>query len=132
MIFVGNVLKWKMILFRVWLNGLWFGTHNKVLNFNDWTLYYHKLFYDNRKKLKAMNLAMGLWHSNNMKVILRKLTKDHWFWTLWTLNYGDCIPFSCIDSFHMAHNQAKLFKEMLFSNFRKTWSNTSVFAEGVL
>ena len=43
-----------------------------------------------------MNLAMDLWHSNDMKVILRKFAKDHCFWTLWTLNYVDCIPFSSL------------------------------------
>ena len=39
------------------------------------------------------------------------------------MSYVDCIPFSCIDSFHTAHNQAKHFKKILFSNFRKTRSN---------
>ena len=56
---------------------------------------------------ESVDLAMDLWHSNDMKVILLKFAKDHCFWTLWTLDYGDCIPFSCIDSFHMAHNKAK-------------------------
>ena len=27
--------------------------------------------------------------------------------SLWTLNYVDCVPFSCIDHIHKAHNQAK-------------------------
>ena len=39
---------------------------------------------------------MDLWHLNNMKVIL----------TLWTMNYADCVPFSCIDSLNIVHNQA--------------------------
>ena len=52
-------------------------------------------------------LLMGLRHSNNMEVISHKFTKDHCLWTLWTLTYVDCISFSCIDSFHMAHNQSK-------------------------
>ena len=90
-----------MILFRVWLNTSWFGIHNKVLNFHNWTLCYHKPFHDKIKKYKSMGLSMGLWHSNNMKSILRKFAKYHCFWTLWTLNYVDCISFSCIDSFHM-------------------------------
>ena len=34
------------------------------------------------------------------------------FWTLWTLNYVGCIPFSCIDYF-----------QILFLNFRKIWLN---------
>ena len=34
------------------------------------------------------------------------------FWTLWTLNYVGCIPFSCIDYF-----------QLLFLNFRKIWLN---------
>ena len=62
---------------------------------------------------------MDLWHSNKMKVLL-KFSKDHYFWTLWTLNYVDCIPCSCIYFFHMTHNQAKLFKKIFFSNF---WKN---------
>ena len=55
---------------------------------------------------------MDLWHSNNMKVILPNFAKDHCFWTLWALNFVDCIPFSCIDYF-----------QILFLNFRKTWLN---------
>ena len=39
---------------------------------------------------------MGLQHLNNVEVIL----------TLWGLNYVDCVPFSCTDSFHIVHNQA--------------------------
>ena len=39
---------------------------------------------------------MDLLHLSNMKVIL----------TFWTLNYVACVPFSCIDSFHILHNQA--------------------------
>ena len=57
-----------------------------------------------------MDVASDLWHSNDIKVILHKFVKDHCFWTLWALNYVDCIPFSCNDSFHIAHNQAKQFK----------------------
>ena len=68
-----------------------------------------------------MDLSMDLWHSNNMKIILRNFAKDHCFWTLWTLNYGDCIPFSCIDYFHMAHNQVKQWK---------TWSNLHLCGRG--
>ena len=101
-----------MVLIRVWLNRLWFGIHNKILNFHDWTLCYNELFHDNRRKWKSMDLSMDQWHSNNMKVILPNFAKDHCFWTLWTLNYVDCIPFSCIDYFRI-----------LFSNFWKTWSN---------
>ena len=33
--------------------------------------------------------------------------QDHCFLTLWTLNYVDYIPFSCIGYFHTALNQAK-------------------------
>ena len=39
---------------------------------------------------------MDLSRLNNMKVIL----------TLSTLNYVDCVSFSCIDSFHINRNQA--------------------------
>ena len=47
-----------------------------------------------------------------VKVMLPNFAKDHCFWTLWTLNYVDCIRFSCIDYF-----------QILFSNFQKTWLN---------
>ena len=87
-----------MVLFRVWLNRLWFGIHNKILNFHDWTLCYNELFHDDRRKWKSMDLSIDLWHSNNIKVILPNFAKDHCFWTLWTLNYVDFIPFSCIIS----------------------------------
>ena len=66
----------------------------------------------------------------NMKVILLKFVKDHCFWTFWTLNYVDCIPFHSIDSFHIVHNQAKQFKEIFFSNFRKAWSNLHFYGSG--
>ena len=99
-------------MFRVWLNRLWFGIHNKILNFHDWTLCCNKLFHDNRGNWKSMGLYMDLWLSNNMKVNLPNFAKDNYFWTLWTLNYVDCIPFSCIGYF-----------EILFSNFQKTWLN---------
>ena len=51
-------------MFRVWLNRIWFGIHNKVLNFHYWTLCYNELFLDNRRKWKSMDLSMDLWHSN--------------------------------------------------------------------
>ena len=76
-------------------------------DFHDWTLCYHKPFDDNRKKKKSMDLSVNLWYSNNIKVILHSFAKDICFWTLWTLRYVDCIGFSFIDSFHMAHKQAK-------------------------
>ena len=86
-----------MVLYRVWLNGLWFGSHNKILNFHNWTPCYNELFYNNRRKWKSMDLSMDLWHSNNMKVILPNFATDHCFWTLWTL-YVDCFHFSCVYS----------------------------------
>ena len=101
-----------MVLIRVWLNRLWFGIHNKILNFHDWTLCCIELFHDNRRKWKSMDLSIDLWHSNNIKVILPNFAKDHCFWTLWALNYVDCIPFSCIDYF-----------QILFSNFQKALLN---------
>ena len=39
---------------------------------------------------------MDMWQLNNIKIIL----------TLWTLNYVDFVPSSCIDSFQIVHNQA--------------------------
>ena len=90
--------QYTLVLLRVWLNRLWFGIHSKILNFHDWTICYNELFHDNTRKWKSMDLSMDLSHSNNMKVILRKFAKDHCFWTLWTLNCVDCIPFSCIIS----------------------------------
>ena len=41
------------------------------------------------------------------------------FWNLWTLNYVDYISFSCIDSFHMAHNKPNNFKENFILDFSK-------------
>ena len=75
------------------------------------------------KKWKSIGLPTDLCHSNDMKVVLPNFAKDHCFWTLWTLNYADCISFACIHYFHMAHNQAKQFKKILILNFGKTWSN---------
>ena len=37
-----------------------------------------------------------MWHLNKIKVAL----------TLWTLNYVDCVPFSCIHSFHIVLSRA--------------------------
>ena len=108
-----------MILYRVRLNRSWFGTNDKVLNFHDWTRCYRELSHDNRKKWKSMNLSMDLWHSYNMKVILSNFAKHHCFWALWTVNYADCISFSCIDSFHYSSQSSQQFKKILFSNFRK-------------
>ena len=108
----------------------WIGIQDKVLNQHDWTLSFHELFHDNRKKWKLMDLSMDLWHSNNAKVILLKFAKNHCFWTLWTLNNVDCIPFPCIDSFHMTQNQAKQFQKILFLNFRITWLNPHLCGKG--
>ena len=60
----------KILLFRVWLNRLRFGIHNKILNFHGWTLCYNELFHEIRRKWKSIHWSMDLWHSNNMKVIL--------------------------------------------------------------
>ena len=49
------------------------------------------------RKQRLLKSSMDLWHLNNMEVIL----------TFWAINYVDCVPFSCIDSFHIAHNRAK-------------------------
>ena len=46
---------------------------------------------DNSKKEKSTDLAMDLWHSNTMKVILCKFLLRIIVWTIWTLNYIDCI-----------------------------------------
>ena len=74
---------------------------------------------------------MDLWLWSNMKVICRKFTKDHCFWTLWTLTYVDCIPFSCIDSFHVAHNQPYNLRKFCFRISEKH-DQTFIFVEGVL
>ena len=70
-------------------------------------------------KWKSRDLSMDLWHSNKMKVILPNFAKDHPFWTLWTQNYVDCIPFSCIDYF-----------QILFLNYRNTWLNLQLCSRG--
>ena len=108
-----------MVLFRVRLDRLYFGIHNKILDFHNSSLCYNELFHDNRKKWKSMDLSMDLWHSNSVKGILPNFAKDHCFWTLWTLNYVDCIPFSCIDYF-----------QILFLNFWKTWLNLQLSGRG--
>ena len=56
---------------------------------------------------KSLDLSTDLWLSNNIKIILRNFAKELCFWTIWTPNYVDCIPFSYINSFQMVHNQAK-------------------------
>ena len=55
---------------------------------------------------------MDLWLVNNMNVII----------TVWALNC--CVPFSCIDSSHTAHNRANYFKTNLFSNLWKNMFKT--------
>ena len=113
LIFARNVVKWKLVLYRVWLNGHWFGSHSKILNFHNWTPCYNELFYNNRRKWKSMDLSMDLWHSNNMKVILPNFAMDHCLWIL------GCIPFSCIDYFHI-----------LLSNYQKTCLNLQLCRRG--
>ena len=49
------------------------------------------------KRQKPLELKMDLWHLNNMKVVL----------TLWTLNYVDCVPLSCLYYLHNVLSQAK-------------------------
>ena len=110
-----------MVSFRIWLNRLWFGIHNKILNFLDWTLCYNELFLDNRRKWKSMDLSVDLWHSNSMKVIFPNFARDHCFWTHWTLNYVDCIRFSCIDYF-----------QILFPNFQKNMTGPRTLLVGIL
>ena len=104
-------------------NGIWdsqqFEIDNKILNFHDWTICYKELFHTNRKKWKPVDLSIDLWHSNNMKAVLPNFAKDHCFWTLWTLNYVDCIPFSCIYYF-----------QILSLNFQKTWLNLQLCGRG--
>ena len=108
--------KLSKIFFRVRLNGSWFDSHNKVLNFHNWTLCYHELFHDNRNKEISVDLAIDLWHSNNMKVILLKFAKDHCFWTFWTLNYVDCLFLALVLS---------LFSSIKPNKLRKFYSWTS-------
>ena len=71
--------------YSVLLNWSWFLIQSKVLNFHNWILCYHELFHDKIKTLKSIELSMDLWHLDNLKVIS----------TLWTLIYGDCVPFLC-------------------------------------
>ena len=49
------------------------------------------------KRQKPLELKMDLWHLNNTKVVL----------TLWTLNYVDCVPLSCLYYLHNVLSQAK-------------------------
>ena len=99
--------------FRVRLNRSWFVIHDEVWNFYDWIFCYHEPFHEKIKREKSLELPMNLWHLNSMKVIP----------TLWTQNYFNCVPFSCIYSFPIVHNRTNQFLKILFSNFQKTWSN---------
>ena len=63
-------------------------------------------FWQQDKKIKSLELSKDLWHLNNMKVIL----------ALWTMN---CVCFSCIDSFHIAHNWTNKFKKNHVLEFSK-------------
>ena len=83
-------------MFRVWLNRRWFGIHNKILNFHDWTLCYNELFHDNRRKWKSMYLSMDL----DIQII----------WKLSCLIL--IIVFGLFD-----------YVQILFSNFWKAWLN---------
>ena len=100
---------WYCLEFDWTSSDLWFTTRFWI---SMTELFYNELFHNNRGKWKSMDLSMDLWHSNYTKVILCNFAKDHCFWTLWTLTYVDCIPFSCIDYF-----------QILFSNFQKTGLN---------
>ena len=75
-----TLLTFLMILSRVWL-------HNEVLNFHSWILCCHQPFRDKMKIIRIINESVK-------------------FISYLTLNYGDCVPFSCIDSFHIIHNLA--------------------------
>ena len=76
------------------------------INKNKWI---YQWFYDNQIiwKLSCVNLV---------RTILVELFE---LWTFWTMLIV-YVPFSGSESFHMAHNQAKYFKKILFSNFWKT------------
>ena len=91
-----NQIHWIIpsMVFRVWLSGPWFVIHNEVWIFMTEFFDFMGLFMTFKKKWKSLDLSVGLWHWNNTKVIL----------TLWTLNYVDRLPFSCIDFFHIIHN----------------------------
>ena len=39
--------------------------------------------------------------------------------TLWTLNDVYCVPFSCVDFFHIVHNLANLIKKILILSLQK-------------
>ena len=98
----------KTVVFRVRLNGSWFGTRF-------WIFTTELFVIMNSFKITERNKNKWIYQWICDIQIIWKLSyfnllsslKDHYFWTLWTLNYVDCIPFSCIDSFHMAHNQAE-------------------------
>ena len=73
---------------------------------------------------------MDLWHSNNIKFILRNFAKDHCFWTLWTLNYVDCIFFlALILSIWLTikPNNSRKFHSRIS---KKTWSNLYLSGRG--
>ena len=76
------------------------------INKNKWI---YQWFYDIQIiwKLSCVNLV---------RTILFELFE---LWTFWTMLIV-YVPFSGRESFHMAHNQGKCFKKILFSNFWKT------------
>ena len=79
---------------RVWPNGSCFVIHDEVLNFHDWIICYHELFHNKIKKRQLVELLMDLGQ-------IRKLT----------LNYVNCVPFSCVDSFHLFTIKSTNFKK---------------------
>ena len=129
------------MVFRIWL----FGIHGEVLNFRNWTLCYHELFRINRKKqnnefidgsVTFMNF-WTLWILNHgfygfigldLDLTMDLLIfDDKSIFKLWTLNYVDCIPFSCIDSFHMTPNGRRFY-----SPISEKRDQASTFIEEVL
>ena len=64
------------------------------------------------------------------KLSLQKFAKDHCFWTLWTLNYVDCIPFLLVLvlSIRLTINPNKL--RTFYSQVSEKQDQTSIFVEG--
>ena len=107
-----------MVLSIVWLDRLWFGSHNKFwismtelfVTMNSFTI-----------TEGSGNQWIYQWICDIQIIwkFLRNFAEDHCFWTPWTQNYVGCIPFSCIDYF-----------QILLSNYQKTCLNLQLCRRG--
>ena len=112
-----------MVLFRVWLNGLWFGIRNVVLNYHDRTLFLSWIFMITERKknqwiyqwIFVIQIIWKLSYVNLLRSIAFELFER---WTILIV----FLFLALILSIWLT-TKPKWFKKILFSNFRKTWLN---------